>query len=145
MVTELSISLTAAKSSKPLFSKSAATSATGPIPAANEVLGKGLLAPPGLGVKPEVPRLPESKERVTGKRSPTKKVAGFPSCARKRTWRPLCTSESASEKSAAAPGRVKRNVVLPPPAAMRGGINELIEVVPPVAAPQKIPPGSRRR
>src|ERR1051325_6312291 len=106
IVTELSTSLTAAKSKEPLFRKSAATSATGPTPAGSEVLGNGLLAPPGFGVKVEVPRLPESKESVMGNRWPTKKVAGFPSCDRKRTCRPLCTSESASEKSAAAAGRV---------------------------------------
>src|SRR5262249_11639575 len=52
-VTELSISLTAARSNEPLFRKSAVTSAAGPFPAAKEVLGKGLLAPPGLGVKAE--------------------------------------------------------------------------------------------
>ena len=98
-----------------------------------------MLAPPGLGVKVGLPRLPESKESVTGKRSPTKKVAGLPSWARKRTWRPLWTSESASEKSAAAAGRVRRNVDLPPPTATSGGIRELMDVDPPVAAPPKIP------
>src|SRR5690242_15049660 len=73
-VTELSISLTAARSSEPLFRKSAATSATGPFPAAKEVLGKGLLAPPGLGVNAEVPRLPDSRERVMGNRSEERRV-----------------------------------------------------------------------
>src|SRR6266568_5045380 len=52
------------------------------------------------------PTLPESKERVIGKRSPTKKLAGFPSCARSSTCRPLCTSERVSEKLAVRLGRV---------------------------------------
>ena len=69
----------------------------------------------------------------------------MPSCARKRTWRPLCTSESASEKSAAAEGRVRRNVDLPPPTATMGGMRELIEVPPPVAALPKIPARSDSR
>ncbi len=76
-----------------------------------------------------------------GNRWPTKKVAGFPSCARRRTWRPVCTSESASEKSAAAAGRVRRKVDLPPPMAATGGISELIDV-PPVAPVPKIPASS---
>ena len=136
MVTELSSSFTAARSTRPLFRKSAATSATGSAPAGYEVLGKGLLAPPGLGVNADVAVLPESSDRVTGKRSPTKNDAGLPSCARRRTWRPLCTSERASEKSAAAPGSVRRNVVFPPPTATSGGIKELIEVAPPDPLPK---------
>src|SRR5216683_1807488 len=62
-----------------------------------------------------LPTVPESKERVIGKRSPTKKLAGFPSCARSNTWRPLCTSERESEKLAVALGSVRRKVERPPP------------------------------
>src|ERR1700675_5201047 len=79
----------------------------------------------GPGTNEEAPRLPESSESVIGKRSPTKKEAGLPSCARNRTWRPLCTSDNASENCAAIAGRVKRNVVLPPPTTVSGGIREL--------------------
>ena len=71
-----------------------------------------------------VPRLPDSSESVTGKRSPTKKVAGFPSCARSRTCLPLRTNVSASEKWAATAGRVSRNLELPPPTTVNPGMLE---------------------
>src|SRR5580704_19061792 len=84
-----------------------------------------LVTPPTDVAAVETPRLPESRESVIGKRSPTKKDAGLPSCARNKTWRPLCTSVSASENCAAMAGSVKRNVVLPPPTTVSGGIREL--------------------
>src|SRR5690242_7326742 len=100
--------------------KSCAANATGSLPTVNEVCGT--FADVGIGVKklPACPapgefaaldKLPESRESVMGKRSPTKKVAGLLSCARINTCLPLCTRLSASEKSAATPGRVNRNRV----------------------------------
>ena len=74
------------------------------------------------GMFPPTPaKLGENCARVTGNRSPTKKVAGFPSSVRSKMRRPCCTSESISEKLAAAPGSVARNVVEPPPNAISGG------------------------
>src|SRR5216683_1642818 len=85
----------------------------------------GKIVEPGTPVNaPAFPKLPESKESVIGKRSPTKKLAGFPSCARSRTWRPLCTSERVSEKLAAKLGRVSRKVDRPPPIATTAGMLE---------------------
>ncbi len=123
----LSFSLATAISSNPSLLKSLATSATGLFPTLKFVSGK--VVEVGMPVNetvlflpPPVPRLPESSESVTGNRSPTKKVAGFPFCARSRTCRPLCTRLSASEKFAATPGRVKRNVVYPPPKSVNPGM-----------------------
>src|SRR5260370_8621215 len=109
--------------------------------------GRGLLATlkvvcgkvGGVGapaIAAPVPRLPESNERVTGKRSPTKKVAGLPSCARRRTWRPLRTSDNASEKSAATLGKVSRKVDLPPPTTTSGGTSDVRPPAPP-AVPKR--------
>src|SRR5271170_1515744 len=95
----------------PRLRKSAEVIATGPMPTLYETLGKMLpvVAPTDVaGV--DAPRLPESRERVTGYRSPTKKEAGLPSCARSKTWVPLCTSVSASENCAAKVGIVRRKV-----------------------------------
>src|SRR6267154_3579088 len=119
MLIVLSFRLATARSARLSLLKSLDASATGLLPTANEVDGK--LAEVGtprnepLFVEElfavAVPRLPDKRDSVTGKRSPTKKVAGLPSCARSKTWRPLCTSVSASEKFAATPGRVNKNVV----------------------------------
>src|SRR5437899_11827900 len=84
----------------------------------------GKLTPPGTPVREPVPTLPESNDRVIGKRSPTKMLAGFPSCARNRTSRPLRTRERESEKLAAPLGSESRNVVRPPPKATTGGIED---------------------
>src|SRR5437016_13680321 len=100
-----------------------ATSAEGL--AATEKLVSGKIVARGTPVNaPPVPRLPDSKERVIGKRSPTNKLAGFPFCARSRTWRQLSTSERESEKLAAAVGRVSRKVVKPPPTGRTAGMLE---------------------
>src|SRR5260370_42187424 len=61
------------------------------------------------------PTLAESKARGMERRSPTKKLAGFPSCARSRTWRARLPSERASEQLAARLGRVDKQVDTPPP------------------------------
>lgn len=101
----------------------AATSAVGLFPTAKLVSGK--TAPEGAAVKlPPEPKLFESSDNVTGKRSPTKNVAGLLSCARSRTSRPLRTSESESEKSTVAPGVVSKNVDNPPPNRTNGGMLE---------------------
>src|ERR1700674_1843854 len=102
-----------------------ATRAEGLTPTVNCVYGHVTpdRAPANEAMLP-VPRLPESKDSVTGKRSPTKNVAGLPSCARSRTWRPLCTSESESEKFAATLGRVSRKVERPPPKGKRAVVGE---------------------
>src|SRR5260370_3855530 len=81
------------------------------------------------------PRLLESRERVIGKRSPTKEDADLRSWARNKIWRPLCTSVSASENWAANVGIVRRNVVLPPPTRANGGMRELRDV----PAPPEVP------
>src|SRR5258708_38636976 len=120
MLIVLAFRLATAISSRLSLLKSLDASATGLLPTANEVSGK--LAEVGtprnevlfvveLLFAVAVPRLPDKRDSVTGKRSPTKKVAGLPSCARSKTCRPLCTRLSASEKLAAAPGRVSKNEV----------------------------------
>src|SRR6267154_1761721 len=119
MLTLLSFCLATARSGRLSLLKSLDASATGLLPTANEVDGKLAevgtprnepLFVEGLFVV-AVPRLPDKRDNVTGKRSPTKKVAGLPSCARSKTCRPLCTKLSASEKLAAAPGSVSKNEV----------------------------------
>src|SRR6267154_1698890 len=119
MLTLLSFCLATARSGRLSLLKSLDASATGLLPTANEVSGK--LAEVGTPRNEvlfvvelfavAVPRLPDKRDSVTGKRSPTKNVAGLPSCARNKTCRPLCTRVSASEKLAAAPGRVSKNEV----------------------------------
>src|ERR1700678_1524393 len=79
-----------------------------------------MLVPP---VVAPVPRLLEYCASETGKRSPTKNVAGWLSSARSKIRRPWRTSESISEKLAAAPGTVARKVDAPPPKATIGGIS----------------------
>src|SRR5215470_10765925 len=114
MLMVLSSLLATAKSGKAPPLKWPAVNATGFWPTLKEVCGKfgetgdGLVGDPRL--EPS-----DSRERATGKRSPTKKFAGLPSCARRRTCLPLFTKLSALEKSAATPGRVRRKVVYPPP------------------------------
>src|SRR5229473_2559723 len=114
---------TAARSGRVPPVKLLATSADGLAPTVKLVSGK--IVEPGSPVNvPAFPTLPESKERVIGKRSPTKKLAGFPSCARSSTWRPLCTSERESEKLAVALGSVRRKVERPPPMGTTAGMPE---------------------
>src|SRR5256885_13871712 len=108
-----------ARSGKLSLLKSIEAKATGLLPTANDVWGNVV----GVGTPrddelfdldvPElaVPKLPDKSESVTGKRSPTKNVAGLPSCARSNTCWPLCTRLSASEKLAATPGSVSKNLV----------------------------------
>src|SRR5271154_7182288 len=88
----------------------------GPEPASAAVCVGGVVALPT--------RLEEYCARETGKRSPTKNVAGWPSSARSRTRRPAWTLERKFESVAVAPGNVPRKVVLPPPKANTGGIED---------------------
>src|SRR3979490_2657289 len=119
MLMVLSFWLATARSGRLSLLKSLDASAIGLLPTANQVSGK--LAEVGTPrnevllvvelFEVAVPRLPDKRDSVTGKRSPTKNVAGLPSCARNKTCRPLCTRLSASEKLAAAPGSVSKNEV----------------------------------
>ena len=95
--------------------------AAGPAPVTSVEVGKLLDDTPGIFC--ELVRLEENCAKETGTRSPTKNVAGWPSSARRRTRRPLRTSERTDEKFAVAPGSVARRVVLPPPNASSGGIS----------------------
>src|SRR5260370_1616669 len=120
----LSLRLATASSGNVPALKLPATSATGFLPTVKLVSGK--IVEPGTPVNaPPVPRLPESKESVIGKRSPTKKLAGFPSCARRSTWRPLCTSERESEKLAAPLGSASRKEQRHPPHETTPGIPQI--------------------
>src|SRR5712664_3495200 len=119
----LALSKTTARSGRAPPVKLLATSADGLAPTVKLVSGKTVEL--GTHVNgPPIPRLPCNKQIVIGKPSPTKKVAGFPSCARNSTWRPLCTSERESEKLTVALGRVSRKVERPPPMGMTAGIPE---------------------
>src|ERR1700731_3860644 len=117
MLTVLSFWLATARSGRLSKLKSLDARATGLLPTAKDVSGNVVeLGTPVNEVLfvaelPALPKLPDNRESVTGKRSPTKKLAGLPSCARSRTCRPLCTRLSASEKLAATPGSVSKNVV----------------------------------
>src|SRR5216684_6173542 len=117
------LSKTTARSGRLPPVKLLATSAEGFLLTAVLVSGKTVEAGSPATAAP-FPRLPESSESVIGKRSPTKKLAGFPSCARSSTWRPLCTSERESEKLAVALGSVRRKVERPPPTATTAGMLE---------------------
>src|ERR1700726_4323580 len=117
------VSKTTARSGSVAPVKGAATRAVGLLPTAKFVSGK--VTPEGVPVNvPPTPKLFDSSDNVTGKRSPTKNVAGLLSCARIRTSLPLRTSESESEKSAVAPGSVSKNVDNPPPNRINGGMLE---------------------
>src|SRR5256884_2598463 len=112
-----------AKSDKVPPVKLLATNAEGLAPTVKLVSGKTVDG--GTPVNAAAfPKLPESRLSVIGKRSPTKKLAGLPFWARSRTWRPLCISESESEKLAAPPGSVSRKVGRAPPTATTRGMLE---------------------
>ena len=59
-----------------------------------------------------------------GKRSPTKNVAGFPSCARNKIRWALWTVFRAALKLAVTLGMVARKIVFPPPNAINAGSAE---------------------
>src|SRR6266852_4679580 len=82
----LESSKTTARSGRVPPVKLLATNADGLAPTVKLVSGKIVEPVSPVNAAP-FPRLPESSESVIGKRSPTKKLAGFPSCARSRTWR----------------------------------------------------------
>ncbi len=87
----LSFWFATARSGRVPPANAAATTAEGLLPTAKVVSGKVV----EVGIAEEipvpvpVPTLPDSSDSVTGKRSPTKNVAGLPSCARSRICRPL--------------------------------------------------------
>src|ERR1700735_1805061 len=69
--------------------KSAVVTKSGAFPVATVVIGKFVLFTPGILVPEPVPRLAEYCASETGKRSPTKNVAGWVSSARnkmRRAW-----------------------------------------------------------
>jgi len=103
--------------------RTALTSPRGPVPVARVVS----VMP---GCAPWVVNSFESVEKLMGKRSPTKKLAGSPSSARSRMRSAVRTTLSESAKLAAAPGSVARKTVWPPPKAMSGGTSALSEVLP---------------
>src|SRR5258707_15051149 len=106
VVVEGSLKTTARSGNVPLV-KLLAIKAEGLGPTVNSVSGKlvGLkLANPlspmfGIAEEPPPVKLPDNKDSVMGKRSPTKKVAGLPLWARIKTSRPERIRESESEKS----------------------------------------------
>ena len=74
---------------------------TGTAPVGRAVVGRFPDIKPATPV--DVPaRLGENCASATGKRSPTKNVAGFPSSARSKMRRPVRTSESISKVRAGA-------------------------------------------
>src|SRR5580704_1698911 len=98
----------------PLSRRLPVTAKEGALPTAKLVVGKLDELTPAI-LAPVPAKLFEKVARDTGMRLPTKKVAGWPSLARRRMRRPWRTIDSIRAKFAEAPGMVAAKVVRPPP------------------------------